>query len=114
MFEKWDNSIWTAINDLSDSQFIIFWKLQKILSIAGFENNISRFDNRSEKRHYTVWIGRYSPESNELVNYQESVISKIKPRLERWRRKVLYLLKKLMKDIKDKPDYFQRGQTWYQ
>ena len=81
VFEKWDNSIWTAINDLSDSQFIIFWKLQKILSIAGFENNISRFDNRSEKRHYTVWIGRYSPESNELVNYQESVISKIKPRL---------------------------------
>ena len=83
VFEKWDNFIWTAISDLSDSQFIIFWKLQNILSIDGFENNISRFDYRSEKRHYIVWIGRYSPESNELVNYQESVISKIKPRLEK-------------------------------
>lgn len=34
--------------------------------------------------------------------------------LKRWRRKVLYLLKKLMKDIKDKSDYFQRRQTWFQ
>lgn len=95
VFEKWDNSIWTAINDLSDSQFIIFWKLQKILSIAGFENNISRFDNRSEKRHYTVWIGRYSPESNELVNYQESVISKIKPRLEKMEKEGFIFTEKI-------------------
>ncbi|WP_455443859.1 P-loop NTPase fold protein [Streptococcus salivarius] len=95
VFEKWDNSIWTAINDLSDSQFIIFWKLQKILSIAGFENNISRFDYRSEKRHYTVWIGRYSPESNELVNYQESVISKIKPRLEKMEKEGFIFTEKI-------------------
>lgn len=95
VFEKWDNSIWAAINDLSDSQFIIFWKLQKILSIAGFENNISRFDNRSEKRHYTVWIGRYSPESNELVNYQESVISKIKPRLEKMEKEGFIFTEKI-------------------
>lgn len=95
VFEKWDNSIWTAINDLSDSQFIIFWKLQKILSIAGFENNISRFDNRSEKRHYTVWIVRYSPESNELVNYQESVISKIKPRLEKMEKEGFIFTEKI-------------------
>ena len=95
VFEKWDNSIWTAINDLSDSQFIIFWKLQKILSIAGFENNIRRFDNRSEKRHYTVWIGRYSPESNELVNYQESVISKIKPRLEKMEKEGFIFTEKI-------------------
>lgn len=95
VFEKWDNFIWTAINDLSDSQFIIFWKLQKILSIAGFENNISRFDNRSEKRHYTVWIGRYSPESNELVNYQESVISKIKPRLEKMEKEGFIFTEKI-------------------
>lgn len=95
VFEKWDNSIWTAINDLSDSQFIIFWKLQNILSIAGFENNISRFDYRSEKRHYTVWIGRYSPGSNELVNYQESVISKIKPRLEKMEKEGFIFTEKI-------------------
>ena len=83
VFEEWDNFIWTAINYLSDSQFIIFWKLQNILSIDGSENNISRFDYRSEKRNYILWTGRYSTESNELVNYQEFVIAKIKPRLEK-------------------------------
>ena len=40
VFEKWDNSIWTAINDLSDSQFIIFWKLQKYYQLPGLMNNI--------------------------------------------------------------------------
>lgn len=84
VFEKWDNFIWTAINDLDDSQFIIFWKLQSILSIDGFENNISRFDYRSEKRNYILRTGKFFAESSDkLDNSQQSIISKIKPRLEK-------------------------------
>ena len=48
-FEKWDDLIWTVINSFTDSQFIIFWKLQNVLSIDGFDDNISIFDYRSEK-----------------------------------------------------------------
>lgn len=87
VFEKWDNFIWTAINDLDDSQFIIFWKLQSILSIDGFENIISRFDYRSEKRNYILRTGRFFAESSDkLDNSQQSIISKIKPRLEKMKK----------------------------
>lgn len=42
-----------------------------------------------------MWIGRYSPESNELVNYQESVISKIKPRLEKMEKEGFIFTEKI-------------------
>ncbi|MFR2119305.1 MAG: P-loop NTPase fold protein [Streptococcus salivarius] len=82
-FKRWDDSIWTVINNFNDFQFIIFWKLQNILSIDGFDDNISIYDHRSEKRNYIVWTGRYFSDSRELDNYRESVIAKIKPRLEK-------------------------------
>ncbi|MFR2063755.1 MAG: hypothetical protein ACLS36_09725 [Streptococcus sp.] len=34
-FKRWDDSIWTVINNFNDFQFIIFWKLQNILSLTG-------------------------------------------------------------------------------
>ena len=86
-FEKWDDLIWTVINSFTDSQFIIFWKLQNVLSIDGFDDNISIFDYRSEKRNYILRTGRFFAESSDkLDNSQQSIISKIKPRLEKMKK----------------------------
>ena len=87
VFQEWDNFIWTVINNFNDSQFIIFWKLQNVLSIDGFDDNISIFDYRSEKRNYILRTGRFFAESSDkLDNSQQSIISKIKPRLEKMKK----------------------------
>lgn len=87
VFEEWDNFIWTVINKFSDSQFIIFWKLQNVLSIDGFDDNISIFDYRSEMRNYILRTGRFFAESSDkLDNSQQSIISKIRPRLEKMKK----------------------------
>ena len=94
-FKRWDDLIWTVINNFNDFQFIIFWKLQNILSIDGFDDNISIYDHRSEKRNYIVWTGRYFADSRELDNYRESVISKIKPRLEKMEKEGFIFTEKI-------------------
>lgn len=87
VFQEWDNFIWTVINNFNDSQFIIFWKLQNVLSIDGFDDNISIFDYRSEKRNYILRTGRFFAESSDkLDNSQQSIISKIKTRLEKMKK----------------------------
>lgn len=94
-FKRWDDLIWTVINNFNDFQFIIFWKLQNILSIDGFDDNISIYDHRSEKRNYIVWTGRYFADSRELDNYRESVISKIKPRLQKMEKEGFIFTEKI-------------------
>ncbi len=52
------------------------------------------FDIISEDKGYTIWTGKIFVQiPHKHTDYKRSVISKIKPRLERWRRKVLYLLR---------------------
>ena len=86
-FERWDDLIWTVINNFNDSQFIIFWKIQNVLSIHGFDDNISIFDYRSEKRNYILRTGKFFAESSDKIDKsQQSIISKIKPRLEKMKK----------------------------
>lgn len=86
-FERWDDSIWTVINNFNDSQFIIFWKIQNVLSIHGFDDNISIFDYRLEKRNYILRTGKFFAESSDKIDKsQQSIISKIKPRLEKMKK----------------------------
>ncbi|MBS7133866.1 MAG: NTPase [Streptococcus salivarius] len=86
-FERWDDLIWTVINNFNDSQFIIFWKIQNVLSIHGFDDNISIFDYRLEKRNYILRTGKFFAESSDKIDKsQQSIISKIKPRLEKMKK----------------------------
>lgn len=87
VFQEWDNFIWTVINKFSDSQFIIFWKLQNVLSTHGFDDNISIFDYQSEKRNYILRTGKFIAESSDKIDKsQQYIISKIKPRLEKMKK----------------------------
>lgn len=86
-FERWDDLIWTVINNFNDSQFIIFWKIQNVLSIHEFDDNISIFDYRLEKRNYILRTGKFFAESSDKIDKsQQSIISKIKPRLEKMKK----------------------------
>ena len=86
-FERWDDLIWTVINNFNDYQFIIFWKIQNVLSIHGFDDNISIFDYRLEKRNYILRTGKFFAESSDKIDKsQQSIISKIKPRLEKMKK----------------------------
>ena len=80
-FKYWDNTIWDAIELFDDREFLSFWIFQSIITNElGYEG----FDIISEDKRYTIWIGRYLFESpHKHTDYKESVISKIKPRLEK-------------------------------
>ena len=80
-FKYWDNTIWEAIELFDDREFLSFWIFQSIITNElGYEG----FDIISEDKRYTIWIGRYLFESpHKHTDYKESVISKIKPRLEK-------------------------------
>ena len=80
-FKYWDNTIWEAIKLFDDREFLSFWIFQSIITNElGYEG----FDIISEDKRYTIWIGRYLFESpHKHTDYKESVISKIKPRLEK-------------------------------
>ncbi|WP_455459016.1 P-loop NTPase fold protein [Streptococcus salivarius] len=80
-FKYWDNTIWEAIKLFDDREFLSFWIFQSIITNElGYEG----FDNISEDKRYTIWTGRYLFESpHKYTDYKESVISKIKPRLEK-------------------------------
>lgn len=80
-FKYWDNTIWEAIELFDDREFLSFWIFQSIITNElGYEG----FDIISEDKKYTIWTGRYLFESpHKHTDYKESVISKIKPRLEK-------------------------------
>lgn len=80
-FELWDNTIWEAIKLFDDREFLSFWFFQSIITN---EQGYEGFDIISEDKRYTIWTGRYLFESpHKYTDYKESVISKIKPRLEK-------------------------------
>ena len=80
-FELWDNTIWEAIKLFDDREFLSFWISQSIITNGlGYKG----FDIIPEDKRYTIWTGRYLFESpHKYTDYKESVISKIKPRLEK-------------------------------
>lgn len=80
-FKYWDNTIWEAIELFDDREFLSFWIFQSIITNElGYEG----FDFISEDKRYTIWTGRYLFESpHKHTDYKESVISKMKPRLEK-------------------------------
>ena len=80
-FKYWDNTIWEAIKLFDDREFLSFWFFQSIITN---EQGYEGFDIISEDKRYTIWTGRYLFESpHKYTDYKESVISKIKPRLEK-------------------------------
>lgn len=83
-FKYWDNTIWEAIKLLDDREFLSFWIFQSIITN---ELDYEGFDIIPEDKRYTIWIGRYLFESpHKHTDYKESVISKIKPRLEKMKK----------------------------
>lgn len=80
-FKYWDNTIWEAIKLFDDREFLSFWIFQSIITNElGYEG----FDIIPEDKSYTIWIGRYEYKSPiKYIDYRESVIAKIKPRLEK-------------------------------
>ena len=112
-FERWDDLIWTVINNFNDSQFIIFWKIQNVLSIHGFDDNISIFDYRLEKRNYILRTGKFFAESSDKIDKsQQSIISKIKPRLEKMKKEGFVFTEEEW--YRKKQKYFLRKHTWFQ
>ena len=83
-FKYWDNTIWEAIKLFDNREFLSFWIFQSIITNElGYEG----FDIIPEDKRYTIWTGRYLFESpHKHTDYKESVISKIKPRLEKMKK----------------------------
>lgn len=80
-FKYWDNTIWEAIELFDDREFLSFWIFQSIITNElGYEG----FDIIPEGKRYTIWTRRYEYKSlPKYIDYRESVIAKIKPRLEK-------------------------------
>lgn len=80
-FKYWDNTIWEAIELFDDREFLSFWIFQSIITNElGYEG----FDIIPEDKRYTIWTRRYEYKSlPKYIDYRESVIAKIKPRLEK-------------------------------
>ncbi|WP_455440029.1 P-loop NTPase fold protein [Streptococcus salivarius] len=83
-FVFWDNTIWEAIKLFDDREFLSFWIFQSIITNElGYEG----FDIIPENKSYTIWIGKYDIEyPHDYIDYMESVISKIKPRIEKMKK----------------------------
>ena len=92
-FKYWDNTIWEAIELFDDREFLSFWIFQSIITNElGYEG----FDIISEDKRYTIWTGRYLFESpHKHTDYKESVISKIKPRLEKMEKEGFIFTEKI-------------------
>ena len=92
-FELWDNTIWEAIKLFDDREFLSFWISQSIITNGlGYKG----FDIIPEDKRYTIWTGRYLFESpHKHTDYKESVISKIKPRLEKMEKEGFIFTEKI-------------------
>ena len=92
-FKYWDNTIWEAIELFDDREFLSFWIFQSIIT-----NNleIKWFDIIPENKSYTIWIGKYEIEyPHDYIDYMESVISKIKPRIEKMEKEGFIFTEKI-------------------
>ena len=92
-FKYWDNTIWEAIKLFDDREFLSFWILQSIITNElGYEG----FDIIPENKSYTIWIGKYEIEyPHDYIDYKESVISKIKPRIEKMEKEGFIFTEKI-------------------
>lgn len=92
-FKKWDRNIWECIDLFDDREFLSFWRFQSIITN---KLDIKEFDIIPEDKNYIVWIGRYLPKfPHDYIDYRESVISKIKPRLEKMEKKGFIFTEKI-------------------
>lgn len=92
-FKYWDNTIWEAIKLFDDREFLSFWIFQSIITN---ELDYEGFDIIPEDKRYTIWTGRYLFESpHKHTDYKESVISKIKPRLEKMKKEGFIFTEKI-------------------
>lgn len=92
-FDFWDNTIWEAIKLFDDREFLSFWIFQSIITNElGYEG----FDIIPENKSYTIWIGKYDIEyPHDDIDYMESVISKIKPRIEKMEKEGFIFTEKI-------------------
>lgn len=92
-FKYWDNTIWEAIELFDDREFLSFWIFQSIITNElGYEG----FDIIPENKSYTIWIGKYELEyPHDYIDYKESVISKIKPRIEKMEKEGFIFTEKI-------------------
>ena len=92
-FINWDRNIWECIDLFDNREFLSFWRFQSIIT-----NNleIKWFDIIPENKSYTIWIGKYELEyPHDYIDYKESVISKIKPRLEKMEKEGFIFTEKI-------------------
>lgn len=97
-FINWDRNIWECIDLFDDREFLSFWRFQSIITN---ELDIKEFDIIPEDKNYIIWIGRYLPKfPHDYIDYRESVISKIKPRLEKMEKEGFIFTEKVDKRYK--------------
>lgn len=92
-FINWDRNIWECIDLFDNREFLSFWRFQSIIT-----NNleIKWFDIIPENKSYTIWIGKYEIEyPHDYIDYMESVISKIKPRIEKMEKEGFIFTEKI-------------------
>ena len=92
-FINWDRNIWECIDLFDNREFLSFWRFQSIIT-----NNleIKWFDIIPENKSYTIWIGKYELEyPHDYIDYKESVISKIKPRIEKMEKEGFIFTEKI-------------------
>lgn len=92
-FINWDRNIWECIDLFDNREFLSFWRFQSIIT-----NNldIKDFDIIPEDKRYTIWIGRYlSKFPDDYIDFRESVISKIKPILEKMEKEGFIFTEKI-------------------
>lgn len=97
-FINWDRNIWECIDLFDNREFLSFWRFQSIitnnLDIKDFD--IKDFDIIPEDKRYTIWIGRYlSKFPDDYIDFRESVISKIKPILEKMEKEGFIFTEKI-------------------
>ena len=92
-FINWDRNIWECIDLFDDREFLSFWRFQSIITN---ELDIKEFDIIPENKSYTIWIGKYEIEyPHDYIDYMESVISKIKPRIEKMEKEGFIFTEKI-------------------
>lgn len=97
-FINWDRNIRECIDLFDDREFLSFWRFQSIITN---ELDIKEFDIIPEDKNYIIWIGRYLPKfPHDYIDYRESVISKIKPRLEKMEKEGFIFTEKVDKRYK--------------
>lgn len=92
-FINWDRNIWECIDLFDNREFLSFWRFQSIITN---KLDIKEFDIIPVDKNYIIWIGRYlSKFPDDYIDYRESVISKIKPRIEKMKKEGFIFTEKI-------------------